>query len=231
MPETDDIQPLYPRLGRIGQLDAHHRFFIALGVAALALLVVPRSLYWPTRAIVTWDVYCLSSIVMVWITIVSSNPSEVAKTAGLQDTGRRTIFVFVVVAAIVSVFAVAFELGTAKGLDKAHLTEHIIFSLLTVASSWVLVHTVFALRYAHNYYGLIGDEDAKHGLNFPDEDKPDYLDFAYFSFVIGMTSQVSDVTISARSLRRLALLHGLISFGFNAAILGLSINIISGLFS
>ena len=231
MPETDDIQPLYPQLGRIGQLDAHHRFFIALGVAALAFLVVPRSLYWPTRAIVTWDAYCLSSIVMVWITIVSSNPSEVAKTAGLQDTGRRTIFVFVVVAAIVSVFAVAFELGTAKGLDKAHLTEHIIFSLLTVASSWVLVHTVFALRYAHNYYGLIGDEDAKHGLNFPDEDKPDYLDFAYFSFVIGMTSQVSDVTISARSLRRLALLHGLISFGFNAAILGLSINIISGLFS
>ena len=231
MPATDDIQPLYPQMSRVGHLDAHHRFFVALGVAALAFLAVPGSWYWPTRAIVTWDAYSLSLIVMIWITIVSSNPSEVAKTASLQDTGRRTIFVFVIVAAVASVFAVAFELGTAKGLDKAHLTGHIAFSLLTVFSSWVLVHTVFALRYAHNYYGLIGDEQTKHGLNFPDEDHPDYLDFAYFSFVIGMTSQVSDVTISARSLRRVALIHGLISFGFNAAILGLSINIISGLFS
>ena len=231
MAETDDIQPLYPRLNSVGHLDAHHRFFVAVSVAALAFVAVPWSWYWPTRAIVTWDAYCLSLIAMIWITIVSSNPSEVAETASLQDTGRRTIFVFVIVAAIASVFAVAFELGTAKGLDKAHLTGHVAFSLLTVAASWVLVHTTFALRYAHNYYGLIGDEQTTRGLNFPDEDKPDYLDFAYFSSVIGMTSQVSDVTISPRSLPRLALVHGWIASALNAAILGLSINIISGLFS
>ena len=231
MPDTSDIRPLIPQWERVGHLDAHHRFLIASGLAALAFLVVPGTWRWPARVIVTWDVYSLCLIALAWITIVSANPGEVAKTAKLQDTGRRTIFVFVVVAAIASVFAVAFELGTAKGLDKPHLVGHIVFSLLTVFSSWVLVHTVFTLRYAHNYYGLIGDGQTRCGLNFPDEDSPDYLDFAYFSFVIGMTSQVSDVAISARSLRRLALLHGLISFGFNAAILGLCINIVSGLFS
>jgi uncharacterized membrane protein len=92
------------------------------------------------------------------------------------------------------------------------------------------VHTVFALRYAHIYYDCDEHGKAAGGLNFPDEDSPDYLDFAYFSFVIGMTSQVSDVNISGRSMRRLALLHGLISFGFNLSILGLCINMISGLF-
>ena len=93
-----------------------------------------------------------------------------------------------------------------------------------------MVHTVFALRYAHIYYECGQAGNPLGGLNFPDEDAPDYLDFAYFSFVIGMTSQVSDVSISGRRLRRLALVHGLISFAFNLSILGLCINIISGLF-
>ncbi len=224
-----DIKPLFPSLRHVGHLDAHHRFFVGLGLALLAFCVVPSHWHWATRALVTWNAYSLTLIAMIWLTIVSSDPSEVANSATLQDTGRRTLFVFVVVAAVVSVFAVAYELSTAKGLDRAHATGHVFFSIVTVVSSWVLVHTVFALRYAHNYYGLISDGKAKCGINFPDEDSPDYLDFAYFSFVIGMTSQVSDVTISAREMRRLALIHGVISFGFNAAILGLCINVVSGL--
>ncbi len=93
------------------------------------------------------------------------------------------------------------------------------------------MHTVFTLRYAHVYYDTGRSDKAHGGLNFPDEDKPDYLDFAYFSFVIGMTSQSPTCRSASRRLRRLALVHGLISFVFNLAILGLSINIISGLFS
>ena len=135
------------------------------------------------------------------------------------------------IAACASIFAVAAELGTAKGLDRAHLGAHVLFCLLTVAGSWALVHTIFTLRYAHVYYGLGEDNKPAGGLDFPEEDRPDYLDFAYFSFVIGMTSQVSDVQISSQRLRRLALGHGLVSFVFNLAILGLSINIISSLFS
>ncbi len=218
-------------ISRLYRLDAHHRFFAALAVAAVALLCAPWHWHWTTRVLAGWNAYSLCVLVLAWITLAKADPEEVASTASLQDSGRTAIFVFVIIAACASIFAVAAELGTAKGLDREHLSGHIIFSLGTVLSSWLLVHTVFALRYAHIYYDD-GDRDGKRfgGLNFPDEPTPDYLDFAYFSFVIGMTSQVSDVTISASRFRRLALLHGLISFAFNLSILGLCINIISGLF-
>ena len=107
------------------------------------------------------------------------------------------------------------------------LTGHILVSVLAVICSWFLVHTVFIFRYAHIYYGS-GDKPVG-GLDFPGDDEPDYLDFAYFSFIIGMTSQVSDVDITSSVMRRLALLHGILSFFFNAVIIALSINIISGL--
>jgi uncharacterized membrane protein len=106
-------------------------------------------------------------------------------------------------------------------------------AVLAVIESWLLIHTVFTLRYAHVFYRLEQEADVEGsdgGLIFPGGDNPDYEDFAYFSFVIGMTCQVSDVNITSRFMRRLALLHGLLSFAFNTAILALSINIISGLF-
>jgi uncharacterized membrane protein len=104
----------------------------------------------------------------------------------------------------------------------------------SVIVSWWMLHTVFTMSYAHLYYTSTPDPDDAEtevigGLQFPDEKKPDYLDFVYFSFVVGMTFQVSDVEISSRSIRRLVLLHGLISFAFNTAIVALSINVVSGL--
>ena len=219
-----------PRGFHLSRLDAHHRFFAALGMAVLALIFTPWHWHWTTRVLTTWNAYSVCNLALAWITLAKAKPGEVARTASLQDSGRTAIFIFVVVAACASVFAVAAELGTAKGLNAARFGGHIVFCLLTVLSSWLLVHTVFALRYAHVYYESAEDGKRSGGLNFPDEETPDYLDFAYFSFVIGMTSQVSDVSISSSRLRRLALLHGLISFAFNLSILGLCINMISGLF-
>ena len=97
--------------------------------------------------------------------------------------------------------------------------------------SWVLVHTTFCFHYAHLYYDDSKDSTEIHagGLDFPEEKKPDYIDFVYFSFIIGMTFQVSDVAITSRTIRRLALLHGLISFGLNTFVVALTINLIAGL--
>jgi uncharacterized membrane protein len=114
------------------------------------------------------------------------------------------------------------------------VTSHILLAMAAVIVSWWLVHTIFAIRYAHLYYETVTDDNKNKvvgGLQFPEEKEPDYLDFVYFSFVIGMTFQVSDVEISSRNIRRLAWLHGLISFAFNTAIVALSINVISGLVS
>ena len=106
-------------------------------------------------------------------------------------------------------------------------------SLVAVVSSWMLVHTVFGLRYAHTFYGdpdgAAGAQQHAGGLEFPECRSPNYMDFAYFSFVIGMTFQVSDVQITSREIRQLVLLHGMLSFGFNTVILALTINTVSSL--
>ena len=212
-------------------LDAHHRLFIAAAVAAVCCALLPSSMAWATRILGTWNAYVYTVLGLIWTTILTAEPKKVVSNAKLEDNSRAMIFVFVIVAACASVFVVPLELGTAKGLDRLHANEHVAFAILTVLASWVLVHTVFTLRYAHIYYDTDENHKQQGGLNFPDEPEPDYLDFAYFSFVIGMTSQVSDVTISSSPIRRLALVHGLIAFAFNVAIIGLSINTISGLFS
>ncbi len=228
----EKIEPLFPELKeRFGYLDTHHRAAISAAIAVVVCLLVPWSWHWPTRAVITWIAFGTSALAMMWYVIVSADPSEVARTACLQDSSRTAIFAFVVVAAITSVFAVAVELGSAKGLDRTHLSGHVIFSILTIFTSWTLVHSVYTLRYAHIFYGSEEGDDALGGLNFPDQEKPDYLDFAYFSFTIGMCFQTSDVSITSRRLRRLVLMHSVVSFGFNLAILGLSINMVSSLFS
>lgn len=124
-------------------------------------------------------------------------------------------------------------LHSAKGLSGNALTINTILSIASVACSWWLVHTIFTFRYAHLYYkssSKINSEDKYiEGLEFPNEKEPDYLDFVYFSFVLGMTFQVSDVQITSKRIRRLALIHGILSFAFNTVILALSINVISNL--
>jgi len=170
---------------------------------------------------------------MDWIIILSSHPREVRKIAKMQDSSRITIFLFVLGASLTSLVAIVFLLKSAKGHSRG-ADEHILLAITAVVVSWWLVHTIFTLLYAHLYYDTdtdAGETKLIGGLEFPGNEEPDYLDFVYFSFVIGMTFQVSDIEISSRSIRRFALLHALMSFAFNTAILALSINVISGLVS
>lgn len=108
---------------------------------------------------------------------------------------------------------------------------HVTLSGLTIVGSWLLVHTIFASHYARLYYqeGKTLAECKDDGLDFPGDTEPDYWDFLYFSFVIGMTSQVSDVAVRSRTLRRLSLLHGILSFFFNTSLLAMTINLVAGL--
>jgi uncharacterized membrane protein len=118
-----------------------------------------------------------------------------------------------------------------KGLENNLLLLHVTLSVVTIVGSWLLVHTIFASHYARAYYktGKSLSQCKKDGLDFPSDSEPDYWDFLYFSFVIGMTSQTSDVEVTSREIRRLALLHGVLSFFFNTTIVAMTINIIAGL--
>jgi uncharacterized membrane protein len=214
------------------KFDAHYRAFISLVIGIVAFLITRTHFNWPMIILITWVAVALSMIIMDWIIIFYAHPSEIRKIARLQDSSRALIFLLVIVASFVSLGAILFLLKSTKGGSDAQITEHILLGMASVIVSWWLVHTLFTMRYAHLYYSPDKDAPSEKlkGLEFPgDEKDPDYLDFVYFSFVVGMTFQVSDIDITSRQIRRLTLMHALIAFAFNTAIVALSINVVSSL--
>jgi uncharacterized membrane protein len=220
-------------LRNVGHWDSHVRQVVAVVIAVVTFLLFIHHGRSPiTHFIAIWDIYAIVVVLMAWVTICTANPRTIQRKARLQDSSRSLIFAFILVAACISLLAVILVLREHKALQKSG-GLHVFMAALAVIESWLLIHTVFTLHYAHVYYRSERETDVEGsggGLLFPGRENPDYLDFAYFSFVVGMTCQVSDVNITSRSMRRLALLHGLLSFAFNTVILALSINVISGLF-
>jgi uncharacterized membrane protein len=180
--------------------------------------------------VVAWDAFCITLLGLNWIVFFSTPPEAVRRQAQRQDESRSSIFVLVLSAVCASLLGILLLMRPA-GDPVVHKDLHRAISLLGIALSWILLHTIFTLHYAHLYYT---EPDAAPdaqigGLDFPAEQRPDYLDFAYFSFVIGMTFQVSDVSVSARPMRRFVLLHSLLSFVFNTIVVALTISVLSNL--
>jgi uncharacterized membrane protein len=216
----------------IARPDARQRVLIALGAALAVGLTFRGHARASTQLIASWNTFAFCVLALEWLTILTTPQHKIRARAREQDLSRLLIFVFVVVAACAALFAVGFLINLHKAEMRGHLTFHLLLTLTTVIFSWMLVHTVFGLRYAHAFYGDSDDSsEDRHagGLDFPGARPPNYFDFAYFSFVIGMTCQVSDVQITSSQLRRLTLLHSVLSFGFNTVILALLINTVSSL--
>jgi uncharacterized membrane protein len=221
-----------PFLCRLVEFDAHHRVAVALVVAALTFGISSRWLRLPVSLIASWDAFALCSLALAWAGMIFTDARTRVREATLQDSSRAAICGCVVFAAVAGLFGAGLLLGSAKGVAGGVASRHVALAALTVVSSWLLVHTVLALHYAHISYHIAeksAEKPSSVGVVFPNEPQPDFLDFAYFSFVIGMTCQVSDVQITSRHIRRIALLHGLLSFGFNTVILALSLNLASAL--
>ena len=207
--------------------DARHRIVIGLAAASAVFFSLRGHVRASIDMIVAWDTFAFFVLVQAWVVIVKTPQTRLRAHAKAQDVSQLLISVCVVVGASVALFAVGFLLGPHKTGPQPHLTVHLMLTLGTVIFSWMLVHTVFGLRYAHMFYGDSDDPvEARHagGLTFPDERLPNYFDFAYYAFVIGMTCQVSDVQITSRKMRRLTLLHSVLSFGFNTVILALTVS-------
>lgn len=198
---------------------ARPRTFISMAIGIVSFFLLPESLRLVTRLLIGWDVFVAVYLVLVYTMVFRGGLGYIRQTAALQDDGRFLIPLLTALGAFASLAAIVAELG------EAHRNPpQLIFVTLTIALSWAAVHTAFALHYAHDYYR--GDDIG--GLQFPSGDHhedADYWDFVYFSFVIGMTAQVSDVGITDKTIRRTATAHGIISFIFNTALLALMVNI------
>ena len=199
--------------------DARHRIILGSAAGAIVFFLLRHSPL-STDIIAAWDTFAFCVLAAAWLTILITPQRTLRARAQEEDFGRTVIFVVVVVAACASLFAVGL-------LVIEGSAGHLVLGLATVVLSWSLIQTVFGLHYAHAFYGDSDQpSERRHagGLLFPAERMPDYFDFAYFSFVIGMTCQVSDVQITSRRMRRLALLQSVLAFGFNTIILALLIN-------
>ncbi|WP_316805863.1 DUF1345 domain-containing protein [Pedobacter agri] len=213
-----------PKLDGIQKLSAMYILLISVFAGILGYLVsLALNMDVLTHIMFGWDVFCLLLISLHWYMFFNTSASETHLKARMQDETRGEIFAIVVVSTFAGLLAVVLLL-----INKDIEPVDLIVAISGMFLSWFLVHTTFGMRYAHLYYGD-SETNKGSGLDFPGDDEPDFIDFAYFSFVLGMTFQVSDVEISSRKIRRLSLLHSLIAFIFNTVIVALTINALAGL--
>jgi uncharacterized membrane protein len=183
-----------------------------------------------SRGILAWDIGVLVFLVLSAQLFVTASPDQMPAAAEAQQEGEWTIFGLTLAVVIVSFIAVSSEFGSIKGATPAERVMRVTLVAVTLFLSWLVCHVTFAYRYAHEFYARDrGGAGVDGGLDFPQEKEPDYLDFFYFALVLGMTFQVSDVQITSRKLRRVATLHGLLSFLFNTVIVAFTVNIAAGL--
>jgi len=211
-----------PRVVRI--VRTRPRLFIAAAVGLIAIAILFAITDWraATRLLVGWDIGVTLYLVLATVLVSRSDVHRLKRRAANQDEGNLAMLFLVVAAAIASLGAIFAELGTQAGQSRQ--PGQLILATATVVLSWAFIHSIYALHYAHEYYGE-GRDRQIGGMSFPDDNEPDYWDFAYFAFTIGMCAQVSDVTVSSKSIRRTVLTHSIVSFLFNAALLALTVNI------
>jgi uncharacterized membrane protein len=201
----------------------HVRLFVsaAFGLAVtLMLLATPWRI--PTCILAGWDSGIVLYLALIFWIMAHAPIDRIRQRACVEDEGAIALLVLTTASALASLAAVMSELGQAPSAYQVAL------GAVTILLSWVFMHAIFALHYAHEFYGE-GSDDRIGGLQFPGNEAPDYWDFLYYSLVVAMTAQVSDVQVTSKTIRRLTTVHGVVSFFFNVTVLALTVNIVSTL--
>lgn len=212
------------------QMRARPRLLISCLIGAVLYPLLPQALAsrTETRFLLSWNAAVTLYLVLSALMVSRATHETIRRQAQRQDEGQRTVLFLTVLAALASLVAIVAELGSVKDLSGTLKGWHIALAAMTVASSWLFTHLMFALHYAHDYY-LNVQRGQPAGLEFPGNETPDYGDFLYFAGVIGTSGQTADVSLASRSMRRTGLVHCVLSFFFNTTVLALSINIGAGL--
>lgn len=199
------------------------RVLSCAGIGLVAGLVAAAVSPWQVATLLAWDVTALLFCVWVWSAVHGANAATTERIATREDSSRPGAEVILIAASLASLLGVAFallkastEVGTAEALTTA-------VAVLTVAFSWLAVHTIFTLRYAHLYYREGG------GIDFHANDRPAYRDFAYVAFTLGMTYQVSDTNLTSNVIRAAALRHALLSYVLGITVIAMTINVVASL--
>ncbi|HEY1392679.1 MAG TPA: DUF1345 domain-containing protein [Methylibium sp.] len=198
----------------------------ALGLAGMLLMRLAWP--WTEAALAGWVVFVVADLALAWRELASLTAAQTRASVESNDQSSPVLRALVLLGCAASLGAIALLLFGSHQLPLVQRLSAAALAMLAIGASWLMIHVHFAMRYAHRYYRHPAASPAP--LQFPGAEPPDFLDFFYFSFVIGMTSQVSDVTIQERGMRRSVLVHSLLSFGFNLMILALAINALASAF-
>jgi uncharacterized membrane protein len=211
------------------QMRARPRLYLAIVAGVAGALIIPEAMPAMQRVVIGWDIGIAVFLALMLAMAVRATPASMRRRAELEDQARWAFLTLMAGAAWFSMFALLGILHEVRGASGLLAVELSLLIGATILLSWFFAHTAFAVHYAHDYYADLAGERPP-GLIFPGgRADPDYWDFLYFSFVLGMTCQVSDVQVATQPWRRLALAHGIVSFLFNTVVLALSINLLAGL--
>jgi uncharacterized membrane protein len=207
------------------QIKAHARLLVAIAVGLLVWLLLPAATGAITRVLVGWNAAIWLFLLLALQMMYGATADDIRRRAGIEEEGRGAILTLVVAASIATFVAIGSELSVARAAAGSAQAFHIALALATIFGSWLFMNFAFAIHYAHEFETIKKTSRARTVLEFPGGEKPDYWDFLYFAFVIGTTFQTSDVEIHSRQLRRTVLVHGLVAFLFNTAVIALTVNI------
>ncbi|MET3380881.1 MULTISPECIES: DUF1345 domain-containing protein [Variovorax] len=204
-------------------------FYGAVSGCATAAALMPVPMSGMARALAGWCVAVVVYQVLSWWLADTFDAKRTRERAQSLDQPNVVILVSMLVVVGASVVAIAMLLQQVKALSGWERAAHVALGLVALAGSWLMMHTIYAFHYAHRYYIDQKSGTPDGGLDFPGkDDAPDYFDFLYYSYVIGMTSQVSDVQATSKEMRRITLLHSVLAFAFNMLVLALSVNVVAG---
>lgn len=218
-----------PGFMMVRMIQARWRLFLS-GLVFLVLTIATLLRYgwhWTPGFLIAWDIGVVLYLSLVFWLAAQADTTFIRRRSELQDVGRFAVPGATVVGALASLIAVLYQLRTPAGLCAQ--PQNLVLAALTILLSWALIHTILALHYAHEFYAE--HRNSGQGLEFPGGEPPNYWDFIYFSFVIGMTSQVSDVPVTSRTIRKTVIAHSVVSFIFNVTLLALSFNIVASALS
>jgi uncharacterized membrane protein len=196
------------------------------GMAALAL---PLPISLQLRGLLGWCVGVAVYLVLAWWLCIRFDAKRTRERAQAQDEPGVVIFLLLLLATLACVMAIALMMQGVKDAPRNQRIFQIALFMVALGTTWLFIQAMFAFHYAHRFYQAEKrNQPEGTGLQFPGKLAPDYFDFMYFSHVVGMTSQVSDVQVTSRAMRQTTLAHSVLSFAFNIVILALSINVIAG---
>jgi uncharacterized membrane protein len=197
-------------------------FILAIAGASAAAYCIDSVVF---SLLVGWDLFGLTYLAFSMYTFLHVPQERILERASKEDFSRWLLFLVIVIAGVAGLVTVLSFFGSREVLPTPHWLNSVV-GIGAIVVSWMMVHTAFSFRYAHLYYGDDNKQFSQHarGLVFPEDDAPDYFDFAYFSFVIGMTFQVSDVVITGKGVRRLVLMHSIMAFVFNTVVIALTVS-------